>query len=158
MRYLSESEAEEARKFIREAALEAEKSTCRKSKRGVVIVKEGRIIGRGYNKVTIEGLCDPCIRRDILDHSRVELCSAVHAEQVAILDALNEGNNLKGSRMYHIRVKNKEIKTSGEPSCTVCSRIVLESGIKEFVLMQQKGFALYDSKEFNELSFNYFLK
>jgi len=157
MRYLTGKEAKDAEKFIRVAAEEAKKSKCKKSQRGVVIVKNGKIIGRGHNKVTIEMYCDPCIRENIKDNSRVELCSAIHAEQMAIIDALKQGKNLEGSRMFHIKVKNKKIGFSEDVSCTVCSRIVLESGISEFVLLHRKGFALYGAEEFNKKSFEHFL-
>ena len=158
MRYLAEEESKEAQKYILAAGEEAKKSTCKKSQRGVVIVKNNEIIGKGYNKVTIEKFCNPCIRENIKDNSRVELCSALHAEQVAILDALKRGKSLEGSRMFHIAVKNGEIKTSEDTSCTVCSKLVLESGISEFVLFHKKGFGLYSAEEFNRKSFEYFLK
>lgn len=158
MRYLTEKEAKEAEKFIRVAVEEANKSTCKKSQRGAVIVKNGEIIGVGYNKVTGEKFCNPCIREDIKDNTRVELCSALHAEQVAILNALKKGENLEGSRIFHIKVKDGKIKPSEDVSCTVCSRLVLECGISEFVLLHKKGFALYTAEEFNEKSFEYFLR
>ena len=156
MRYLTEEESKQAEKFILEAVKEAEKSRCKKSKRGVVIVKDGDIIGRGHNKVTIEKFCNPCIRENIKDNSKVELCSALHAEQVAILDAFKHGKNLEGSRMFHIKVKNGDIMPSEDISCTVCSRIILEAGISEFVLFHKNGFGLYSAEEFNEKSFEFF--
>jgi len=158
MRYLIDNAAKEAEEYMKIAAKYAKNSTCRKSQRGAIIVKDGKIVGKGYNKVTIEELCDPCIREEIKDNSRVELCSAIHAEQMAIIDAVNKGESLDGSRMYHIKVKNGEMRKSGKPSCTICSREILESGIAEFVLWHKEGYTLYDSKELNELSFKYFLE
>lgn len=158
MRYLIGDEAKESEEYMKIAAEYAKNSTCRKSKRGAIIVKDGEIIGKGYNKVTIEGLCDPCIREEIKDNSRVELCSAIHAEQMAIIDVINNSKSLDGSRMYHIKVKNEEMRKSGKPSCTICSREILESGIAEFVLWHEEGYMVYDSKELNELSFKYFLE
>lgn len=158
MRYLEGKEAEEAEKDVQVAVEEAKKSTCKKSQRGAVIVKNGEVYGVGYNKVTDETYCNPCIRENIRDNSRAELCSAVHAEQVAILDALKKGRNLEGSRLYHIKVKDGEVRPSEDVSCTVCSRLVLESGIGEFVLLHKSGFVLYDSEEFNRKSFEYFTK
>lgn len=157
MRYLTGKEAKEAEEYMKIAAEYARNSNCRKSQRGAVIVKDRKIIGRGYNKVTIEELCNPCIREAVKDNSRVELCSAIHAEQMAIIDAANNGKKLIGSRMYHIKVKNGEMRQSGKPSCTVCSRMIYDVGI-EFVLWHEDGYALYNPKEFNELSFKYFLK
>jgi len=137
------------------AALEARKSECKKSRRGVIIVNSGNIIGKGHNKVTLEKLCNPCIRKDIRSGNRVELCSALHAEQMAIMD---KSGSLKGSRMYHIALENGKIVYSGSPCCTVCSRMIYESGISEFVLLHKEGYTIYNTKEFNELSFDYVLK
>lgn len=158
MRYLAGAELEKAKEYMAIAAEYAKNSSCRKSKRGVVIVKDNKIIGSGYNDVTIESLCDPCIREEIRDNSRVELCSAVHAEHAAIIDALKRGNSLEGSVMYHIKVKDGEMKPSGKPSCTMCSREILKSGVSEFVIWHNEGHAIYSAKEFNEISFQFFLK
>jgi len=159
MRYLTKEESKGVEKYILPVLVEeAKKSTCKKSQRAATIVKNGEILGKGHNKVTIEKYCDPCIREGIKDNSRVELCSATHAEQEAILDALKKGKNIEGSRMYHIKLKNGEVKPSEDVSCTVCSRLVLGSNISEFVLLHKKGFALYSAEEFNEKSFEYFLK
>lgn len=157
MRYADKNEIEEIKKYMNLAAEEALKSNCTKSKRGVVIVKDNRVIGRGYNKATFLQTCNPCVRENITDKTKVELCSAIHAEQMAILDALKKEHNLEGSRMYHNKVKNNKVEPVGAPCCTVCSRLVLESGISEFVLWHEEGYAIYDAKEFNEISFQYFI-
>lgn len=158
MRYATdESEIKEIKKYLKLTADEAIKSKCKKSQRGVVIVKSKRIISRGNNKVTLERICNPCIREHIKDNSKVELCSAIHAEQTAIINAIKKGKSLKNSKMYHIKVKDGKMCPSGKPSCTVCSRMVLESGIAEFINLEKVGkYAVYDSREFNELSYQYF--
>ena len=157
MRYLEDEEAKEAEKIIRIAAEEAKKSKCKISQRGAIIVKNNRIIGKGHNKVTLEKYCNPCIRENIEGSERVELCSAIHAEQMAILDALKQGEKLEGSRMFHIKVKDGKIKTSNKTSCTVCSRLILEAGVSEFVLFRKEGFSLYNAEELNKKSFEHFL-
>lgn len=148
----------EAEHFLELAAQQAKKSTCKKSQRGAIIVKDEKILGMGYNKLIGRDECNPCIREDIKDNSRAELCYAVHAEQEAIFDALEKHNDLKGSRIYHIKVKDGKMEPSEDISCTFCSRIVLRIGISEFVLLQKKGIAVYDTEEFNKLSFDYFSK
>ncbi len=135
-----------------EAAKEAEKSMCKKSKRGVVIAKDWEIIARGYNMATIPELC--CLRKNIKDNSRVELCSAIHAEQMAIAKATED---LEGTIMYHIKVKDGEMKVSGKPSCTICSRPIYVAGIKEFVLLHKEGYVAYSADYFNRISFKYFI-
>ncbi|MFC1629896.1 hypothetical protein ACFL11_01610 [Patescibacteria group bacterium] len=157
MKYIKdEKELKETEFYMELAAKEAEKSTCKKSQRGVILVREGRVVGRGYNKVTIENPCNPCVREEIKDNSRVELCSAVHAEQLAIIDAANKGEILRGARMYHIKIKKGKVMPCEDLSCTVCSRIICEAGI-EFVLLHKSGYAVYEPEELNELSFDYFL-
>lgn len=142
--------------YLALAAEEALKSNCRKSQRGAVIVKGGKILGVGYNKATIEELCNPCIRENIHDNSRVELCCGNHAEQIAIMEALKSGQSLRGARLYHIKLKNRVPQPSGRPSCTICSRMICEVGV-EVVLWHKEGYAVYDPREFNELAFAFFL-
>lgn len=151
----NEKEKEETKRYMELAAEEARKSTCKKSQRGALIVKGEVILSRGHNKVTLSELCNPCIRENIKDNSHVELCSAIHAEQMALLKVNNK--LLKDARMYQIKVKDGEMKPSGKPSCTVCSRMIYEAGI-EFVLWHKEGYAVYSPEEFNKLSFEYFLK
>jgi deoxycytidylate deaminase len=158
MRYLTGAELEKAKKYLAEAAEEAKKSTCIKSKRGVVIARDGVIIGRGHNQVTIDDFCNPCIREDIKDNSKVELCSAAHAEYVGIVDALRKVSSLKGFVMYHIKVKDGEMRPSGKPSCTTCSREIVIAEISAVVIWHLEGYAIYRAKEFNELSYRPFLK
>ena len=44
---------------------------------------------------------------------------------------------------------------SREPYCTVCSRLALESGLSKFGLWQRSGMRLYDTFEYNNLSYAY---
>lgn len=157
MRFIKNSELEQVEAYMAEAAVEASKSTCTKSQRGAVIVKTFEIIGRGHNKPTIAELCQPCIRKDIRDNSRVELCSAVHAEQEAILDAARNGKSTEHASLYHAFVRDNVVGPAGPPSCTVCSRIMYAAGIDDVILRQTKGYVLYDIREFQRLSFDFFL-
>jgi deoxycytidylate deaminase len=140
------------------AAEEALKSFCRKSYRGAVLIKKEQVIGRGYILPTIFDHCDPCIRENIRDNSRQELCSAIHAEQMAVMHALQRGEKrLSGALMVHVKVKNGVIVPSGKPSCTICSRLIQFYDI-HVALLHKKGIAIYEPDEFNKLSFEYFLK
>lgn len=142
--------------FLEQAAREARKSGCRKSQRGAVIADEvGNIVGRGYNMPTICGKC--CMRQDIRDNGQAERCAAIHAEQMAVLDAFSRRESLRGLTLYHIKVQDGQMIPSGHPSCTVCSRIIAFTGVK-VVLWHREGYALYQPEEFNDLSFKYFLE
>lgn len=137
--------------LLKEAGSQAKQSKCKKSQRGVVIVKNNKVIAAGYNKPTIEELC--CLRDAITDNSRAELCTAVHAEQMALLKSIE---NPAGGTMYHIKLKNGCMVQSGRPSCTVCSRMILEADVN-VVLWQKECYVMYSPEEFNKLCFEYFL-
>lgn len=157
MRYITDEYGmARVRFFLEEAAKKAENSRCKKSQRGAVIADEvGNIIGRGCNMPTICDMC--CLREKVHDNGQIERCTAIHAEQVAILDALSRRGDLKGLILHHIKVKDGQMVPSGAPSCTLCSRVTSFTGLR-VVLWHQEGYALYDAEEFNELSFEYFAK
>ena len=146
MRYLEGKEIIEANKYIEEAIKEAEKSLCNKSKRGIIIVKNDIIIGRGFNNPPLDLLCEPEYCYPICN----QYC--IHAEENAIFDALMNNYDLNGSRMYHIKIKEGEVRTSGMPSCVNCSKKILHLGIAEFVLKHDVGYRVYSAREFHELS------
>lgn len=144
-------------KWIEEAEKEAKKSKCLKSQVGVVIVKDGEIISKGYNKIVVtdelfvnkESYCNPCIREDIHDNSLVERCYAIHAEQMALI---NTKCDLEGSIMYHIKIKNGKRVPIESPACTVCNKMLKEAGIY-FVCLQKEGYVKYSPEEIVNISF-----
>ena len=158
MKKLHGKELEEGMAFINEAVKVAHNSPCTKSHRGCVLVKNGKIIATGYSGAPHDKICRPCIREDIVDNSKTELCYAIHAEQRAILNALKDNQDLSGSRLYHIKVKNGVVLPTDDISCTLCSRFILETGIAEMALLHHDGLTVYDAEEYNNLSFAYFLK
>ena len=142
--------------FNKAAEIARKNSRCLKSKRGVVIVDDGEIIGEGYNSPPREkDICVHCMR-DYFKNctSTTEPCRAIHAEERAILDAFKKQKNLEGSVMYHVKVKNDVIVPSTIPSCTICSKLVEELDIS-FVMLTKEGVFQYLSEEFNQLSFEY---
>ena len=48
---------------------------------------------------------------------------------------------------------DNQMQFAGKPYCTICSKLALDVGIKEFVLWHKDGIAVYDTHEYNELSF-----
>ena len=113
--------------FMSLAYLAAERSTCTRRKVGAVIVKDNRVIATGYNGVP-SGMphCDRmgCLREDlgVPSGERHELCLGIHAEQNALLQAARFGIAVDGSTMY--------ITTR---PCSVCARMIANSGIKRVV-------------------------
>lgn len=145
------------KRWIKEAEKEARKSKCLKSQVGVVIVKDEKIISKGYNKIVVTdklfvnkaGYCNPCIREDIHNNSLVERCYAIHAEQMALINAKCD---LKGSTMYHVKIKKGKIVPIEVPTCTVCNRMLKEAGIY-FVCLQKEGYVKYSPEELVNISF-----
>ncbi len=159
MKCLSGNEEKQALEYIKKAAEVAQNATCTKAKCGSVIVKSGEIIGTGFNSPprNLEGQRRCSNSKDSYHKKVTDKTCCVHAEQRAIMDALSKNpEKLSGSTLYFIRLdSNKNPSRSGEPHCTICSKMALDVGIKEFVLWQDKGVCVYDTEEYNTLSFNY---
>jgi hypothetical protein len=81
----------------------------------------------------------------------------VHAEQRAIMDALSSHpDKIKGSRLYFVRLDSEgNISPAGDPYCTHCSKLALDAGIAEFTLCRADGLAVYDTEEYNLVSYQY---
>jgi len=86
---------------------------------------------------------------------RSDRTCCVHAEQRAISDALaGHGPIEAGSTIFFVRIsEDGATKVSGAPYCTICSKMVLDVGIDEFVLLHTEGPTAYGALEYNELSF-----
>lgn len=74
--------------YMNEARKQALESNCQQTHWGAIVVDhEGEIIGRGFNYVPTDELyryCNPCIRKDIRSSTQHEMCSARHAEVIAL--------------------------------------------------------------------------
>ena len=159
MKYLQNSEEQEAEKWMNEAASVAEKALCLRAKCGAVIINDGEIIGQGYNAPPLNDEKNrTCLNKyDFNGKPKYDHTCCMHAEWRAILDAIKRNpEKLKGSRLYFTRVdESGNIKKSGEPYCTVCSRFALDVGISEFLLWQDRGICSYFTDEYNKLSYSY---
>lgn len=113
--------------FMEMARLVSSRSTCLRRKVGAVIVKDKRVLSTGYNgspKGTRH--CEElgCIRvqMNVPSGTRHELCRGVHAEQNAVVQAAYFGVSVNGATIY----------TTTFP-CSMCSKILINAGIKEIV-------------------------
>jgi hypothetical protein len=83
---------------------------------GAVLVKEGRIIGRGRNR---RSTAEERARLSHVDY-------AIHAEQACILDAIDSGHDITGSEVYVLGIalkgKNKGALTIRYEPTFVCSK------------------------------------
>lgn len=160
MRYLSGEEHVAAEKFLNDAANVARQSTCQNAHCGAVIVKNGKIIGQGFNSPPQNDESQRTCNTPAFpsDKPRFDQTCCIHAEWRAIFDAFkHHPDTITGARLYFTWVDSEgNPKKAGKPYCTVCSRLALESGLAEFVLWHDKGIGVYDTKEYNLLSYRYF--
>lgn len=159
MKYLSKEREYNLSNWFKEAINEAVKSTCLRAKCGSIIVKDKQIIGKGFNSppVNLESQRKCLNEKSLYDEKVTDKTCCVHAEQRAIIDALkNNPDKIKDSSLYFIRLDlGDNILFSKKPYCTHCSKLALDVGIKEFILWHKKGICIYDTEEYNDLSFNY---
>ncbi len=106
MKYLTGQQAEESLRWIREAINVAQNAPCHRDRCGAVIVRNGVIIGRGFNSPPgndeVERRCD--YRKDFYNRKVTDKTCCVHAEQRAIMDALkNNSQKIKGAQLYFAR-------------------------------------------------------
>lgn len=133
----------------------ARNSTCHRSKCGSIIINSSNeIIGVGYNSMP----CDEtksCFKDSLSDTFKSDKTCCVHAEQRAIFNALSiSPDTLKGSSLYFIRLDDdNNPKHSGEPYCTICSKMALDVGISTFCLWHKEGWTGYEANYYNQLSF-----
>lgn len=146
--------------FFREAALVAWNATCLRARCGSVIVsKDNLIIGRGFNAPPLndenQRKCTETYKTKVKPKSDKTCC--VHAEWNAILSAsIRNGLHLAGSTLYFMRVdEDGNMTNAGEPYCTVCSRLALQSGIAVFGLWEN-GPRMIPTDLYNEMSYAYF--
>ncbi len=159
MRYLVEVEEAEAIQWMNAAAESAKKALCLRALCGTVIIQDGKIIGSGYNAPPRDGienrLC--MVELESAGKPKYDRTCCMHAEWRAIMDGLaHNPEKMKNARLYFTRVDEYgNILKSGKPYCTVCSRLAFDSGIAEFVLWHEEGICVYDTEEYNKLSYEY---
>ncbi|MEK6858436.1 MAG: hypothetical protein AABX53_00820 [Nanoarchaeota archaeon] len=150
---------EEIAHFIDEAVKTASYATCIRARCGCVIVQKSEIIGKGYNSPPNERESQ---RRCSQDKSKMhpkitDKTCCIHAEQRAIIDAIKKNpDKIEGSQLLFVRLDSKgEIAPAGEPYCTQCSKMALDVGIKEFILLHATGPIAYEAEEYNKRSYQY---
>lgn len=149
--------------FFRAAAEEAKKSLCLRDKCGAVVVLSDEIIGRGYSAPAGDDVAHRKCEVDVLKFATTKPKSdrtcCVHAEWRAIIAAVRHRGTISGSTLYFTRVDSAtgEVLKSGEPYCTVCSRLALDTGVAQFALWHESGMTLYDTLDYNERSYRFHL-
>ena len=121
----------------------AERCTCLRKKYGSIIVKDDVIVSTGYNGAPRgRQNCNDlnyCMRDrlNIPRGERYELCRSVHSEANAIIAAARE--RMLGSTLYMVCVDAKSGElVSGTTSCMMCKRMVINAGISQVVIRDDK--------------------
>jgi dCMP deaminase len=131
--------------FLGIAQSVSERSTCMRRKFGAVIVKDSTIVGTGYNG-TARGVVNcyevGCIK-DEMESPRgqaYDYCPAVHAEENAIINS-NRSDRI-GATLY-IAGRDNEGKLTMALPCQRCQRKIMNSQIKEVVILSSSGEAVH---------------
>lgn len=147
-------------KYFTLAAEVAKRATCKRAKCGsIVVTSQGEVIGRGYNAPPLEDetqrTCE--VEWDLTIKPKYDKTCCVHAEWNAVLDACkNSGDKIEGATLYFMRIDDQgNFTEAGEPYCTVCSRLALQSGVATFGLWNG-GPEMIEMGEYNARSYAYY--
>jgi deoxycytidylate deaminase len=140
----------------------AQRATCMRAKCGAVIVKDSVIIGKGFNSPPGENESE---RRCNIEKNKYHVkvtdkTCCMHAEQRAVMDALaHYPGHIKGSRLFFVGLlPSGELRTDhGEIRlyCTICTKMMRDVGIEEFILMSKDGCVLFSAPEYITYSYEY---
>lgn len=142
-----------------EAAKVACRALCLRANCGAVLVKGGRILGVGYNgppKDDLSLLVCTSIQASRKKPKSDRTC-CVHAEWRALTNALAcSPGDVEGATMVFCRVNGAgDLLKSGNPYCTVCSKLTLDRGVASWMLWHPTGIREYDALEYHRLSERY---
>lgn len=143
--------------FFQLAADAASDASCHRARCGSVIVKDGEVIGVGYNSPPLNDenrrTCDD--KWDYNKKPKYDLTCCIHAEWRAVIDASKKNaDKIDGSILYFMRIDNDgNFTNAGQPYCTTCSRITMEGGVSQFALWNDDGADIYDLAEYDSLSY-----
>ena len=117
--------------FMKYALNLSKTANCIKGKVGAILVKDNKIIAEGVNNVPT-GI-KPCTEKTCLrkklklkSGEHQELCFVVHAEQNALLNALEK----------KIDVKNSILFVTKQP-CIICTKMLINAGIKRIIYLEE---------------------
>ena len=162
MRYIKDSEAQGLKAYFDKCLELARNSDCKEAQYGAIIVKDGKVIGEGYNHVPDELRekydCDRCPRRNADLHKGIglELCISTHAEEAAVQDMMIKRQYKKeeseNAQMVIGKMKNGNsdiLQPKIKLYCTKCAgKIAKETMIKEVIFLTSDGYVAIDSIEF----------
>lgn len=141
-------------RFIDLAAAVALQSTCARKRCGSIIVVNETVVGSGFNSPPPDTPHRCLTVKASLAHPRADRTCCVHAEQRALFCFADWPTwpNQK-PRLYFARLDDAgKLAPSGHPYCTACSRLALDRGIHEWVMLTTEGIRVWPAALFDELS------
>lgn len=155
---LAGSERDAALGYLEQAQRAAAAATCVRSKCGAAVVRDGVVLGLGWNSPPETCVPQSCRKDDgsLGVGFKSDRTCCTHAEVRAITNSLRAGRNVDNATLYFARVDTDGNRTaSGAPYCTICSKFAVETGVSFFVLEHAFGVVAYPTDLYNELSFSY---
>jgi deoxycytidylate deaminase len=157
-RKLEGTELENALNRLKDAQKEALRSTCLRRRCGAVIYSncsaQNYILGRGYNsppgELETQRRCNT--PKDSYNPKITDKTCCVHAEERAIVNCgmVSPRNGL----LYFTSIDKEGNRIpSGKPYCTLCSKLALDVGIKEFIIEHDDGVYAYSTEYYNLISY-----
>ena len=133
-----------------------ERGTCIRRNFGAIIVNNDEIVSTGYTGAprNRKNCIDMgfCLREklNIPRGTRYELCRSVHAEANAIISASRR--NMLGATLYLAgKEKNTGEYVKNANSCSMCKRMILNSGITTVIIRDDKtNYRVVDVNEWIE--------
>jgi dCMP deaminase len=128
--------------YLEIARAVAQRSPCIRRQYGAIIVKDDTIVSAGYNgpaRGVVNCIEVGCLKNkmNLPHYSGYEFCTAVHAEENAVVNAARNGSNVLGGKMF-VFGQNFEDKSIVEArSCERCKRIIINAGIKEVIIRRE---------------------
>jgi dCMP deaminase len=116
------------------ARLVGERSPCTRRKLGAVLIRDDSFISTGYNGSIRGGLnCGidiKCLKEihniPALTKPETDLCSAIHAEENAIINCARIGISTVGATLYLAPFEGKS-----QRPCSRCRKMIIQAGIKD---------------------------
>ncbi|MFA5746194.1 MAG: AAA family ATPase [archaeon] len=133
--------------FIRITDVVSRRESCLCVNFGAVIVKDNVIKSTGYVGAP-RGTKDCfekgyCLRRklEIPSGHRFELCTSVHAEQNAIINAARDGVSIVGGTMYIVGKRTYQgiVSPTNSLPCFICKKMIINAGIIRVVCSMPDG-------------------
>jgi len=122
----------------------AARSTCLRRKFGAIIVRNDAIVSTGYNgpaRGVVNCAEVGCLKDEtnMPEYKGYDYCTAVHAEENAIINAARHGTSVLGSTLYIYGTYAKTGELTEAQPCDRCKRALINAGIDIVVIKAKDG-------------------